>query len=458
MKALLLSAVFGVVMMLAGLFMKRKENIAWLAILSMCLLFLANLLDLSIYGDTPVKLFHGMLAPSQFAVTYNAVIIGCTLIYLLLSSREIIKVGAYTGEYFALIFFILCGIMLAGSYGNLLMLFLAIEIMAIPQYILVGSQKHDLKSNEASLKYFLTGAFSTGFMLLGIVLIYGATGTFDQMSIDFQGQAIDPMALAGVILLTCSLAFKVSAAPFHFWTPDVYDGSPTVFTSLIATVVKAGAFIAFIRMFQGTVGTSALTTQWTLVISIITAATLIVGNITAVFQTNVKRMLAYSSIAQAGFMLFAVFGDYHLSLQGILIYAAGYCLATIGSFAILLKMKDYSYDGFNGLAKKHPGLAALQTIFLLSLVGIPATAGFMGKYFMLSAAVAHGHLMWLVLIALFGAAISAYYYFRVIWAMYFKSGNAEVYEDEISPVYRIMLIVTAALIVLLGIFPGMVQF
>jgi NADH-quinone oxidoreductase subunit N len=456
MKALIFTAAFGIFLMISGLFIKSKNIIRILAVLGIIAAFLLNLFDFPLYSSTPVELFNGMLSVTGFGIMFIEAIFGCVLIYFLLSGKDLAKIGLYTGEYFALIFFILCGIVVAATYGNLLMLFLSIEIMSIPQYILAGSDKHNLKSNEASLKYFLMGAFSTGFLLMGIALLYGATGTFAIEEMNLAGNTIDPMALAGIILIAFALSFKVSAAPFHFWTPDVYDGAPTVVTSFISTIVKVGGFVAFIRLFHISFGSPGINSHWTLVLAIITAATLIIGNVTAVFQQSVKRMLAYSSISQAGFMLFAVIAMNVLSWQGILLYAAAYSLATIGCFAVLMKMKDYTYDGYNGLAKKQPMLALMNTIFLFSLVGIPATAGFLAKYFVLSAAVEKGGLLWLVILAVCCAAVSAFYYFRLIWAMYFKEGNCEVEETEITPAFKGVLVLTALLVIVLGVWPGLV--
>lgn len=456
MKALIFTAVFGIFLMISGLFIKNKNAIRILAALGIAAAFVLNLFDFTLYGSTPVELFHGMLSVTKFGIVFIETILGCALIYLLLSGRDLVKIGLYTGEYFALIFFILCGIIIAATYGNLLMLFLSIEIISIPQYILAGSDKHNLKSNEASLKYFLMGAFSTGFLLMGIALLYGATGSFFIGEMNLASAPLNIMALAGIILIAFSLSFKVSAAPFHFWTPDVYDGAPTPVTSFISTIVKVGGFVAFIRLFHITFGSPEVSSQWTLVLEIITAATLIIGNITAVFQQSVKRMLAYSSISQAGFMLFAVIAMNILSWQGILLYAAAYSLATIGCFAVLMKMKDYTYDGYNGLARKQPLLASMNTIFLFSLVGIPATAGFLAKYFVLSAAVEKGGLLWLVILAVCCAAVSAFYYFRLIWAMYFKEGDCEVEEREITPAFKGVLVLTALLIIVLGVWPGLV--
>jgi NADH-quinone oxidoreductase subunit N len=334
------------------------------------------------------------------------------------------------------------------------MLFLGIEIVSIPLYILTGSDKRNLKSNEAGLKYFLMGAFSTGIMLLGIAFLYGGseTGSFYINNIISGNAPMPAMIAVGLVLLLISMSFKVSAAPFHFWTPDVYDGAPTVFTSFMATVVKAAAFFAFARLFENAFGN--LHAQWQTLIVIIIAATLLIGNITAVFQQSVKRMLAYSSIAQAGFMLFALFALNNLAKEGLVLYSAAYSLASIGIFAILIKMKDYTIDGFNGLAKQQPLLAVTATVFLLSLTGIPLTAGFQAKFYMLLAAVQNGHHIWLVILAVLCAAISTYYYFRIIQAMFFKeSGEAEAAVEDITPAFKILLVITAILIIGLGMLP-----
>jgi NADH-quinone oxidoreductase subunit N len=456
MNALISTAVFGIFLMISGLFIKSKQAIRILAISGVVAAFVLNIIDFRQYGASATELFHGMLSVTNFGLLFIEIILGCVLVYFLLSGKDLANIGHYTGEYFALIFFILCGVVLAATYGNMLMLFLSIEIMSIPQYILAGSDKHNLKSHEASLKYFLMGAFSTGFLLMGIALLYGATGSFDITTMNLAGRPIDAMALAGIILIAFALAFKVSAAPFHFWTPDVYDGAPTVVTSFISTIVKVGGFVAFTRLFHIAFGSPDVDKHWLLVLSIITAATLIIGNVTAVFQQSVKRMLAYSSISQAGFMLFAVIAMNVLSWQGILLYAAAYSLATIGCFAILMKMKDYTYDGYNGLAQKQPLLALMNTIFLFSLVGIPATAGFLAKYFVLSAAVEKGGLLWLVILAVCCAAISAFYYFRLIWAMYFKAGDCQVEEHAITPAFKSVLALTALLVIILGVWPGLI--
>ena len=435
----------GVLMMFSGILSKRSSTVRYIAIAGLIILLLSNILELSgnRFFDFDTR---KMLSFDSFSLLFNAIAFGSTLVFVLLSGKDMEKVGVHVAEYYALIFFILCGVSVASSFNTLLMLFLGIEIISIPLYILTGSDKRNLKSNEAALKYFLMGSFSTGLMLMGIALIYGAQGSF---MIGYGAKSLSPLMGAGLLMLLFSMAFKVSAAPFHFWTPDVYDGAPTVFTSFMATIVKAAAFIAFIRLFSGSFGN--VQPQWQIIVAIITAATLLIGNITAVFQQSVKRMLAYSSIAQAGFMMFALVALNNKASEGLIFYTAAYCLATIGVFAILIKMKDYTFEGFNGLAKSHPVLAGTNAVFLLSLAGIPATAGFMAKFYMLSAAINNGHVLWLVILGVICAAISVYYYFRVIQAMYFKDGEAQ--EINTTPAFRGLLIGIAAIVVLLGIFP-----
>ncbi len=458
MNAIILSAIWGVVMMFAAVFIKSKTAPKYLALLGIALIFIANALELK----NGFLLFdinaHEMLRTDNFNLTFIAIALACTGMFFLLSGRDIEKVGEHVGEYFALIFFILCGVALSATFNTLLFLFLGIEIMSIPLYILTGSDKRNLKSNEAALKYFLMGAFSTGIMLMGIAFIYGGTpnASFFINNILLGVGKMPVMIATGLVLLVVSLSFKVSAAPFHFWTPDVYDGAPTVFTSFMSTIVKVAGFFAFVRLFENSFG--AIHAQWQTLIIVITVATLLIGNITAVFQQSVKRMLAYSSIAQAGFMLLALFALNSRAKEGLVLYSAAYSLATIGLFSILIKMNDYTIDGFNGLSKKQPLLALSAVVFLLSLTGIPLTAGFQSKFYMLMAAVENGHSFWLVIVAVIFAAISAYYYFRIIQAMYFKEPEKEDVIDatDISIGFKALLIITAALIILLGIYPEII--
>lgn len=450
MNALIISAILGVVMMFSSILLKEKGDVRNVAVIGIILLLLVNILEMG--GTVFFKVnTRGIIVFDQFALLFNSIIFLATLIYLLLSAKEMEKVGVNYAEYFALIFFILCGVTLVSSFKSLLILFLGIEIISIPLYILTGSDKRNLKSNEASLKYFLLGSFSTGLMLMGIALYYGARGTFSTVIDPLITVTANPLLISGMSLLLFSMAFKVSAAPFHFWTPDVYDGAPTVFTSFMATIIKAAVFIGFIRLFDDAF--EQVQSTWRIWIAVITAITLFIGNITAVFQQSVKRMLAYSSIAQAGFMLLSLYAMNTEAKEGLLIYAAAYCFATIGIFAVLAKMNDYTFDGFNGLSKKEPLIAATLVILLLSLAGIPLTAGFLAKFYMLKAAIATPNSLWLVIFAVLMAAVSMYYYFRVIQAMYFKEGIASSATTEFSPFFKGAMLILAGLVILLGLFP-----
>lgn len=456
MNAIIFSAIMGVVMMFSGIVLKQKSAITKTAIAALLLLLAANLCNsysvFSINVDT-----HGLLHFNKFGLFFNTILIAATLVFVLLSGSDIEKAGANVADYYALIFFVLCGTSILTSFNGLLMLFIGIEIMSIPLYILTGSDKRNLKSNEASLKYFLMGSFTTGIMLMGIALIYGATGSFTldtaQLAPASAGAAIPSfLEVAGLILLFVSMCFKVSAAPFHFWTPDVYDGAPSVFTSFMATIVKVAGFFAFVNLFNAS--SNMLGPSWKILVGFVILATLLIGNITAVFQQSIKRMLAYSSISQAGFMLFALYSKNDLAKEGILLYAVAYCLATIGFFAVLIKVKDYTFDGFNGLAKSQPVLAFTAVVFLMSLAGIPLTAGFFAKYYMLASVVKAGGSLWIVLVAVLFAAISVYYYFKVIQSMYFKEGTAET--TEITTQFKVGLILVAAAVIFIGVLPSIV--
>ncbi|MEO5500067.1 MAG: NADH-quinone oxidoreductase subunit N [Ginsengibacter sp.] len=456
MNAIILSAIWGVIMMFGGVFFKKRNTPLYVAIAGVSIILIANVLEFFGYSIFTFNT-REMLHFDKFTLHFNTVALFCTLLFFLLSGRDIETIGIHVSEYFCLIFFVLCGVFISSSFNKLLLFFLGIEIMSIPLYILTGSNKLNLKGNEAALKYFLMGAFSTGLMLMGIALIYGGNpqGSFYITNINLGTGDLSPLMAAGIVLIVISLSFKVSAAPFHFWAPDVYDGAPAVITSFMMTIVKIAGFIAFIRLFSISFG--AMQTQWQTLIVFITAATLLIGNITAVFQQSVKRMLAYSSISHAGFMMLAVFALNETAHDAIILYAAAYSIATIGFFAILIRMKDYSISGFNGLGKSQPLLGFTATIFLLSLAGIPLTAGFTAKFYVIMAALQTGHDIWLVVLAVLCAVIGVVYYFKVIQAIYFKeTDNSDNQNIAVTTGYRILLLITVGLIILLGILPGVV--
>jgi len=461
MNAIILSALCGVLMMFSGIITQNKMAIRNIAVIGLLILIAGNISET--YGCLAFRIdTHDMLDFTKFGLFFNTIAFTATLLYFLLSGRDIVNAGSYSAEYFALIFFVLCGVAVLTSFNSLLMMFIGIEILSIPLYILTGADKKNLKGNEASLKYFLMGSFSTGLLLMGIVLLYGASGSFgiEKIAAESTILGVKPtpiLEVIGLIFVFVAMLFKVSAAPFHFWTPDVYDGAPGVFTSFMSTIVKAAAFFAFIRLFEAKA--QEMGALWKILLTLSILSTLVIGNITAVFQQSVKRMMAYSSIAQAGFMLFSLYGTNDMSKEGILLYSAAYSVATVGVFAILVRMNDYTFDGYNGLAKTQPLLAFANTVFLLSLAGIPLTAGFFAKYYMLASVIKAGGIigLWLVIIAVLFAAVSAYYYFRVIQAMYFKEGNANT-TAPVNSGFKAGLILLAAIIIILGVLPEQTLF
>ena len=454
MNAIIVSTLLGVIMMFCSWGIKSQKIQHSIALVGMFVLILSNCAQLNgwwvLNFDT-----KGMLAFSRFGLFMNTLFFILSFIYIGLNEQEMGKFSNQASDFYALLFFILCGASILTSFDNLLMLFIGIEILSIPLYILTGADKKNLFSNEASIKYFLMGSFSTGILLLGITFMYGATGSFHLVAPVLKpstGLAQEQMILsAGLLLVFAAMNFKVSAAPFHFWTPDVYDGAPTVFTSFMASIVKAAGFMAFMTVFQSQA--KALGYTWELILNFVIMATLLVGNITAVFQRSVKRMLAYSSIAQVGFMLFALYGKSDFAQEGIVLYVVVYSLATLGIFGLLVKMKENSFEAFNGLAKKHPLLAFVTTVFLFSLAGIPLTGGFFAKYYMLNALYLAGAGLWLIIIAILCAAISVYYYFKLVQAMYFVEGEPAINEVPKKNTY--ILLTIAILLLILGIFPSL---
>jgi NADH-quinone oxidoreductase subunit N len=452
MTALILLSALGVIALLAEIF-SFKKLLYPVVILGLITTFVLNLVD----WNTD-KTWYGMMHYDNFAVAFSSVLIGVATLWFIMAEGFFKEESSLT-DHFALILFALAGGVIMVSYSNMTMLFLGIEILSIPMYVLAGSKKDDVLSNEAGFKYLILGAFSTGFLLFGITLIYGATASFDLPTIaDYitSHNGIAPgMFYVGVLLILIAMVFKVSAVPFHFWAPDVYQGAPTSVTAFMATIVKTAAFAAFLRLFAGTfAGAGSI---WVDVVWVIAALTLLVGNITAVIQTSTKRMLAYSSIAHAGYMLLALIALNQFTQSSVLFYSLAYSIGSIASFGVLnIIAKSRGNDtteAFNGLAKTNPLLAIAMTVALLSLAGIPPTAGFFAKYYIFTAAFHSGY-GWLVLIAIVASLIGVYYYFRIIIAMFFKETTAETIE--VSGNHKILFVITILLTIALGLFPDMI--
>ncbi len=453
MNIIITIAVTALVVLYAGLFKAKK------ALLPLTLLGLLVAFGFIVCSWNNPVTYYGMLHVDNFALAFSGISIIGTLLVFLLTQNYFASNSKNIAEYFTLILFALSGIIMMVSYKNLSMLFIGIEIMSVNLYILAGIRKLNFASNEASLKYFLMGAFSTGFLLFGITLIYGATGSFDidviQNKLVNSITTVSPLFYPGIILIMVGLCFKVGAAPFHFWTPDVYEGAPTLITTFMSTVVKTAGFAAFLRLFAGAF--EPLHDFWTPALGVIVIVTLCVGNITALYQKSFKRMLAYSSISHAGYLLFSLIIISAASANNIFVYASAYTLASVIAFAVLILVKQKTgsddIDGFNGLAKKNPLIAFALTVAMLSMAGIPLTAGFIGKYLMFLNVMQGYHLLLLV-IAVLNALIGFYYYFKVIVAMYFKEGHDTTLETPMQ--YKLVFALSVIGILLIGIYPNII--
>ena len=377
---------------------------------------------------------------------------------ILLSFEYNERKGIKAGEYYALILLCTVGMIILASSTDLIMIFLGIEIVSICLYVLAGFRRDDPVSNEAALKYFLLGAFATGFLLYGMTLIYGSTGSTNLFKIagfiKTEGAQSNPLILMGIVLLVIGFGFKVAAVPFHMWAPDVYHGSPTPVTAFMAVGPKAAAFAAFFRVFTEAIPDMSL--SWEILLCIIAVLSMFVGNLGAIMQTNIKRMLAFSSISHAGYLLIAVIAKSSLAGSGLLFYMLAYAFTTFGAFAIIILLgkkeeENLELENYSGLAYKHPILALSMTVFLLSLGGLPPFAGFVAKFYIFSAAIEEGFVI-LVVIAVLNSAISFYYYLKVVVYMYMKEPESE-FQISLTPMTLFVVILGIIGTVELGIFP-----
>jgi NADH-quinone oxidoreductase subunit N len=408
-------------------------------------------------------MYPSMFVFDGYALAFSGVAILATALIIGLSGWGFRNLHDTLGDNYGLILFSVCGALCMFSFTNMVMLFLGIEILSIPLYVLAGSKRDDLSSNEAALKYFLMGSFATGLLLFGITLVYGATASFDLPTIQRAleaGAASSWMLRVGVIFVVIGLSFKVSAVPFHFWAPDVYTGSPNLVTAFMATVVKTAGFAAFYRLFS--MGFAPAEAVWSVPVAVVAGLTMTLANTTALFQTDFKRMMAYSSVSHAGYLLMAILA---IGVAGadkaMMFYLLSYAVATIcafGAYMVVAEQKgDGSFAAFNGLGKRQPFLAAVLAISMLSLAGIPPLAGFFGKYFIFTAVFAK--YPWLVVLAVINSAISIYYYFKVIIAAYFtKEDETAAAENDlhIPAGIRWTVLIGLLLTVLMTVMPGSV--
>ncbi|MEA2681660.1 MAG: NADH-quinone oxidoreductase subunit [Candidatus Binataceae bacterium] len=451
-------AIGAMVIMLVGPSVEDEDS-AGLGLIALITVLAAFVLTLFTLGQNTLS-FGGALAVDDYAGFFELVILAATGVTIGMSLDYVADEGLAGPEYYALLLFAAFGMMLMAAAGDLIIIFLGLETMSISVYALVGFMRRDARSSEAALKYFLLGAFSTGFLLYGIALIYGATGTIrlDPVRAAVSADmASNPLLLMGVGMMLIGFGFKVAAVPFHMWTPDAYEGAPTPVTAFMAVGVKLAAFAGFLRIFLVHLG--PVSAQWTSVLWVIAALTMTVGNVVALVQDNIKRMLAYSAIAHAGYLILGMAAaSSHQAGGAILYYLLGYSFTNLGTFAVVVALERHGevrdrIRDFRGLAQSHPALAAAMALFMLSLTGVPPLAGFVGKFYLFSAALNAG-LVWLVILAAVNSTISAYYYVGVIVTMYAGEG-APVTVKRIAarPALLISIAVGLAGTILIGLFP-----
>jgi len=418
----------------------------------------------SVYaGTAPGPAFGGMLQVDGFATFFRVLVIAVGILTVLPAYRFLAREGAEPGEFHALLLFSVTGQCVMAAASELIVIFIGLEISSIASYVLAGYLRDDKRANESALKYFLLGSFATAFFLYGVAITYGITGTtsLDAVRAAISGpQAPRPLFIGlAAALMFVGLGFKVSGAPFQIWAPDVYQGAPTPVTAFLSAGPKAAAFAVFLRIFMTAL--EPVGTNWAPLVWISALASMTIGNFAALTQSNVKRMLAYSSIAHAGYVLVAMASRSDDGVAAAMFYLAAYALMNVGAFAVVAHLSGageryQSIEDFAGLGRKQPLAAAALTIFLLSLIGVPLTGGFFGKFYIFKAAL-QSHLVWLTVLGLLNSAVAAYYYLRVLVLMYMhEPGEAAELAGPMTLGQRAALLLPAAGTLFLGIFPGWV--
>ncbi|HET9939645.1 MAG TPA: NADH-quinone oxidoreductase subunit N [Candidatus Eisenbacteria bacterium] len=444
-EPLIIVSVLGILLLLVDLLLPhgKKHHTAWLALAG---IVYAMIRTYSQLGQFQVG-YSGMVVLDSLSTVLNLLFLASTGVVILLSMPFLKKEDVEPSEYYALLLFATAGMMILGSGLDLITLFLGIEVLSISLYILAGYRRDSDASNEAAMKYFLLGAFASSVLLYGIALVYGATGTTSLVRIaeTVSGSATMPEGLmfAGVALILVGLAFKVAAAPFHMWTPDVYEGAPTPITAFLSAGPKAAAFAALIRTFF--IGFGPIQAEWNTILAVIAALTMTIGNIAAIAQTRVKRMLAYSSIAHSGYVLIGIVAGGAAGGAAAVFYLFAYVAMNLGAFAVIVLLEHKGERGeelrdYAGIGFRYPVIGALLSLFMISLSGIPPTAGFMGKLYLFGAAVQSGHVL-LAVIGVLNSAISVFYYLRLMVLMYMRE------EQETLPAIRVPLTLAICLLV-----------
>jgi NADH-quinone oxidoreductase subunit N len=445
------------IVLIADVLLPRGSNRALAAVTLLAIV--ATLASLAPFMGTQVEVAHGLLAVDRFALFFKIVFLVAAAITVLMSGRylEIERVSA--GEYYFLILCATLGMMVMAGGIDLISIFIGLETMAVSFYILVGLIKPNQRSNEAAVKYFLLGAFSLGVLLYGMSLMYGLSGTTSlrAMAPMFAGQEHDARLILAVILVVAGVGFKIAAVPFHMWAPDVYEGAPTPVTAFLSVGSKAASFAMLLRIFLE--GLPSMSADWTLLFYALAIVTMTVGNLAALTQSNLKRMLAYSSIAHAGYLLIGVVAagaGYARGVTAALVYLFIYSFMQLGAFAIIVLMRRKDVIGdelkdLSGLSTRRPLAAFAMLLFMLSLGGIPPTAGFMGKFWLFSAAIESGY-VWLAVIGVLNSAVSLYYYIRVVVFMYLKK-DVTGSEPVFSPSLALALTAAVVATIVLGVYP-----
>lgn len=458
MKGLFIISALGILAMLAEIF-KFKKLLFPLVLLGIIGAYVANFMEWN--NNLTIPAFSNMIHFDNVALAFSGVILATAFFWFILANDYF--ENDHVTDHFALVLFALVGALMLTAFTNMTTFFLGIEILSIPLYVLAASRKRDLASNEAGFKYLIMGSFASGFLLFGIALVYGATASFDLMTIrTYISQNADSLPVffyAGVLMILIAMLFKVSAAPFHFWAPDVYEGSPTVITALMSTIVKTAAFAAFLHLFLVVFG--KVSDTWSLTLAAVIALSLVVSNISAATQQSVKRMLAYSSISHAAFMLMPILANIRGwgSVNAILYYTLAYSIGSIAAFTVVYNVSkqnngNSTIESFNGLSKRNPLMAVCMVVALLSLAGIPITAGFFAKYFVFTILIGTPY-KWLLVVAILTSAVGVYYYFKVLIAMYFKPAETEEpLKIELS--HTLLLVIVTLLTLMLGFIPNYV--